>query len=257
MIEAGIHFCIIMNPENGELSGNYIDLSDFEEFENLSLWQPTYIVKNNLERIKENINSHGYNNCVLILKKESTVDENSFIDYALESTINHIVVDVTRRRIVHSLKTKKQLIRLDNNFQALNTNYDYLGTDEDVYSEEFKYYKDDGYSGFSDFTVLPDSFKEGGSLPKVLVIHLTYLKNSDQIYVKHFTSYSNTEDQSNIAGKFQEAANSAINFFDSKGYKNQAIDILKNYVAIGKFPGLGMVKKASILNHLELIESII
>ena len=117
---------------------------------------------------------------------------------------------------------------------------------EEKFSEEHLFYKEDGYNGFSDYTVLVSDFIEGGRTPYAVAIHLSYKKDNDEVWVKHFTSISN-DDDANIQGKFAEAVEKAVTFLDEKHIVNEATDELRKYYTEMKYPGLGMVKKISIL----------
>ena len=130
---------------------------------------------------------------------------------------------------------------------------------EEKFTEEHLFYKDDGYFGFADFTVLEGEFKEGGAAPYAVAIHLTYQKENQEIWVRHFVSKSNHDSRANIQGKFAEAAKSAISFLDSKGIHNAATNELRSYYndGAGTYTGLGVVKKISIKNHLELLNQIV
>jgi len=103
---------------------------------------------------------------------------------------------------------------------------------------------------------LPKEFIDGGSTPRAVVIHLTYLNelNERQIWIRHFTSETN-DSISNVQGKFAEAAEKAIRFCAELQLDNSAITELRNYYNDHKYPGLGTVKKISIKNHLLIIRS--
>ena len=49
------------------------------------------------------------------------------------------------------------------------------------FTEEHLYYSQDGYQAFADFTPLPSEFVDGGSTPRAVVIHLTYLNQESRI----------------------------------------------------------------------------
>jgi hypothetical protein len=55
-----------------------------------------------------------------------------------------------------------------------------------------------------------------------VVIHLTYLKENEQIWKRHFTSTTN-DSQANVQGKFAEAAKKAVGFCKSEGLNNLAM----------------------------------
>ena len=90
-------------------------------------------------------------------------------------------------------------------------------------------------------------------LPKAVVIHLTYKdKSSDDIRIKHFISDSN-EDTSDTAGKFYEALSKLIEFVDREQINSLAISQFRDYFDRGAYPGLGIIKKLSIMHHIELV----
>jgi hypothetical protein len=259
MTEKGVKYAIILNPENGECANTIINFSNELDFPSLENWSPAFIVgKMSLYEIGTLIRDNGYKNVMLILPKGMPTDEDQLVELIKEEAVTKVVTDPTRRKIVRETKNfEKELIELDDKFEAKKTNLDYVEIDEELFTEEFAYYLEDGFAGFSDYTVLPNDFREGGTLPKVVVIHLTYQKKKDQIFVKHFCSDSNREDKSNIQGKFEEAAKKAIAFFDEIDYDSISIKNLRDNIEERRFPGLGVVKKISILHHIDLMQRIL
>lgn len=256
---AGIPYGIIINPEYGECKDKWLDFSLEQDFPDQSAWSPVFIVKNNIAKIHEEIAEKQYRNVILILLKSTADAEEDIITLIHNNSVSKVVTDTPRRRVRHVVADEqKEIITLSDNFEAKSANDDYSKIDEELFSEEFAYFKEENYNGFADYTVVPNEFKEGGVLPKVVAIHLTYQKEEDQIYVKHFCSHSNKDNNSNIQGKFAEAAQKAKEFFDEHQHENSvAIDMLRNYLANTSFPGLGMIKKISILHHLLLIQRIL
>ena len=159
------------------------------------------------------------------------------------------------RSLDRSLKSiDKFYIRLDDVFEKQQKNADFLNIPAHKFSEEHLYYNQDGYQAFADFTTLPSEFVEGGSTPRAVVIHLTYL-NADlenQIWIRHFTS-TDVDSIANVQGKFAQAALKAVDFCDNLPLLNSATNELKKYLEEGRYPGLGTVKKVSIKNHLLII----
>lgn len=124
---------------------------------------------------------------------------------------------ITMRRL--SLLENKRIIRLDNCFAEQPRNVDYLNIPEDKFTEQHRFYSDDHFYGISDYTALPKDFIDGGMLPYAVAIHMTYEKNQDEIYVRHFVSDTN-DDQSNIQRKFFEAA-TKLKYFSQIELKQQ------------------------------------
>lgn len=65
------------------------------------------------------------------------------------------------------------------------------------------------------------------------------------------------DDNSDVAGKFAEANKKLVSWCDEKGLNTIAINEFRKLYESGHFPGLGIVKKLSIMNHIELILNLI
>ena len=146
-------------------------------------------------------------------------------------------------------------VLIKDKFIQRRRNVDYLEADNELFTEEHVYAKQDMYDGFSDYTLMPAEYTEGGWLPYAVAIHLSYQNTDNQIFVRHFISDSNT-DTSDIQGKFEEALNKALNFFEGRYPITDGIKLLKYYKEVGEYPGLGVLKKISIMHHLELMNTI-
>ena len=152
----------------------------------------------------------------------------------------------------------KKVILLNGHFEPQTKNADYALASDEFFSDDFVSYKEKGFFGFSDYTALPKVFSEGGSLPYAIAIHLTYQKSPEEIFVHHFVSDNNI-DQSNIRGKFHEAAVKIGPFYKEGGYQETSavIELIDKASDVAGYPGLGYIKKLSIKNHLELIDRLI
>lgn len=149
------------------------------------------------------------------------------------------------------------LVELDDYFNAQTKNSDYLQVEESNFSEEHLYYKEEGFVGFADYLSIGEEYSETGFLPYAVAIHLSYAETTtNKIRVKHFVSNSN-DDQSDIAGKFAEALEKLIAWCDETGYNSIAIPTFREYHQNGHFPGLGTLKKLSLMNHIDLVLKLI
>lgn len=176
--------------------------------------------------------------------------ENFLIKY------NVINLSLTSRRYFRNFD-RKTLIEFDDYFNAQSKNANYLNVDESDFSEEHLYYQAEGFEGFSDYLSIGEEYSESGFLPYAVAIHLSYnVKETNKIKIKHFVSESN-DDTSDIAGKFEEALNKLIAWCDATGYNSVAIPIFREYHRSGHFPGLGTLKKLSLMNHIDLVLKLI
>lgn len=246
---------LIVNPIIGELAGD----SDFylrylAELNN-SILRPAFHYKNNYEFIHNCISEFNLTNCMIICKNDINPNDSEFKQLVEKNEVSTIsVCDPHRNRTLHRfIKGKnKNYIRLDDLFEKEIRNSDYLEIQEHMFTEEHLYYFEDGFNGFSDYTVLPSEYTEGGSTPRAVVIHFTYLNETNQIWIKHFTSTTN-DSISNVQGKFAEAAAKAVNYCRLQNINNSAITELISYFDNQHYPGLGTIKKLSIKNHLLIL----
>lgn len=254
----GSQFYLILNPRVGEIQGDgnyFLDhlCSSFHSDHCKSAFYFNY----NQEYIIHSIVNGNLTNCMLIC--DNDIDSNSpeLLQVLDRPEIEKVCLsDPGRNRsLVGSIRSKgKDLLRLDDLFEGQARNSDFLDIHEHLFSEEHRYFLEENFSGFSDYTVLPHFFSEGGSTPRAVVIHISYLGANDQILIRHFTSNSN-DSIANVQGKFAEAAEKAISFCDGYPLDNSAILELKNYFEREHYPGLGTVKKISIKNHILVVSS--
>ena len=257
--EKNVPYALILNPQKGDLIGKVeIILSELDELLSMTdKWMPAYIVNTNSKGIRSNIQAKEYQQVMLICQDSIDTNNHDFKELLEMPEVRKVIFADNNRSFKRELgRQGKEIIRIDDNFKPRKRNSDYCDIEEEKFSEEVFYYKEDGFDGFSDYTVLPSTFIEGGMLPYALAIHLTYKKNEEEIWIRHFVSDTN-DDNTNIHKKFREASQKAVVFFESILYSNEAIGELTEYYRNDQYPGLGVLKKVSIKNHLELMNAIL
>lgn len=260
--KCNVNFNLIINPIVGDLEGQFeriieiIESSIPAEYDNFQL---AIIIDAKTEKgISKLITFLGalnlnYNGITLIHQTELNSQKIAYLNAKLKIVYNVIYFSKTSRRYYREFEPST-LVSLDDYFVYQPRNADYLNQDSD-FSKEYRFYIQDGFVGFSDFLTVGDNYSEAGFLPRAVAIHLSYLDNG-QIKIKHFVSDSN-EDVSDIGGKFSEAINKLVIWCDAKNLNTAAISIYRDLQSRGHFPGLGVLKKLSIMNHIELIINII
>jgi hypothetical protein len=142
-------------------------------------------------------------------------------------------------------------------FNRQQKNADYIHIDDENFSTDHLYYEEEGFVGFGDYLTIGSTFIDGGRLPWAVVIHLTYKdEETENVRIHHFVSDSN-EDDSDTAGKFAEALDKLISFINEHSIESLAVTAFQDLHARGAYPGLGTIKKLSIMHHIELIQSLI
>jgi hypothetical protein len=259
LVEKNINFNFIINPRVGGFINSFDTLIEILE-ENLNGYtnfQISIIVdKTTQQGIAElleftnqiTINHNGYT-----LIHNSEIGENSIeqLNANLEVKYNLIYFSKTSRRYYREFNQDTR-VSLDDYFRKLDRNADYLQVPVSDFSEEYKYYTDDNFVGFSDFLTIGDIYSESGFLPRAVAIHLSYI-DQDKIKIRHFTSDSN-QDSSDIGGKFAEALQKLVNWCNETNItETEGIRVFKELSDRGHFPGLGSIKKISTINHIELV----
>jgi hypothetical protein len=252
------NFSLIINPRVGDLEGQYeviieiITSSIPPEYNN---YQLAVIIDSKAERnigtLIEFVNALdlNYSGITLIHETEINSQNIEYLNNQLNIVNNVIYFQKTSRRYYREFEANT-LVSLDDYFIEQSRNADYLNQESD-FSKEYRFYIQDGFVGFSDFLTIGDNYSESGFLPRAVAIHLSYLENN-QIRVKHFVSDSN-EDVADIGGKFSEAINKLVLWCDQKDLNTSAINVFRDLQQRGHFPGLGTLKKLSIMNHIELV----
>lgn len=142
---------------------------------------------------------------------------------------------------------------LEDGYVKAKRNIDYIASPDDFFSRNHMVYGKRGYIGFSDFSIVGNEFDETGFAPLAIAIHIMYFGNKDELRVHHFVSKSN-ESISDPARKFEEAMYNLL-MWDQFDIIPQTIglnNLIQCYNA-GKFPGLGVIKKYSLMHHIEMM----
>jgi len=265
MINNSMRFAIILNPTDGEFkhsSNNEIlpELSGLETHN--TNWIPAFLYKNNPEKLLGYANNNHLSQLMIILPNGADVDDERLITFLANEKIEYIVngaaSNSSRRSRVKLLRLGKKLIVLEDKFRSRPKNSDYADPSDEFFSDSFAYYEDDNLFGFSDYTTLPKEYNDTGMLPFAVAIHLTYLREEEEIHIHHFVS-DNTRGRENIQGKFQEAATKIGPFYEEGGYPatHAVTEFIRRAQSDDGYPGLGYIKKLSIENHLELINRLL
>jgi hypothetical protein len=261
LVEKAFPFALIINPQVGEIVDQTVLIEGNipEDIKKCDFFYPTYVVPASVSynAIKNHIAKEKYRNVMLVLSNVGDIDNQDFISLYSNDNIRVVIIEQENRTLKKRLLDfGKAVVLLKDNFNTQKRNSDYLNRCDELFTEEHSFYKDDGYSGFSDYTTIGKDFLEGGRLPYAVAIHLTYKKSQEQVWIRHFVSDTN-DDNSNIQGKFGEAARKAVCFLNEKNMHYQACEELRKYYNGETYPGLGMIKKISIKNHLELMNDIL
>lgn len=259
LMENEVYFTLITNPLVGELRHNSFSIYD-------------EIIEGTLKGYAEY--SIGY-----IVDDETTLKD-------VERLINdYNQIDIS---IIHNGFPKpKKLKRIVNNADNIKDHIFIEGHSGKLYQKHFKYkgvdrvllrdgfrkvknalypddehfsdlhvtYEDEGMNGFGDYLIVGDEFSETGGPAYAVALHLTYIDEDDDMRIKHFKS-DRTDTPTDPAGKFYEALEKLvieINDPSSMVFMSSACDEFLYLYNKPHFPGLGYIKKLSMIHHIELL----
>jgi len=256
--EANARIIVVMNPEVGNFESDLFTLHGTDlsvQFYNLI--NTKCIMKGVI------LNESGYETMNMVIGAQSEHDEIVSISLTrdaldiYEEIRNNLNMDnIFRynlipddRRFIREVHSNKILFR--DAFNKRRRNADYVDVDE-FFSDDNKWFSSEKFDGFSDFSIVGSEYSESGFAPYAVAIHMVYLNEDDELYVKHFVSDSNDSIR-DPAGKFHEAVEKLYIWGHDKEIDTYGYLELINHYHNGTYPGLGVVKKLSIMHHLELI----
>ena len=243
-----LKLAVIMNPEYGSFFQDNDKEDIKKEIINLlnddDLVIKAYIMENDLDLSNEDIH-----NLLIINKKHDSFDE--FFKTFKDGKYPLITLIPDDRLFKRKLNSDNKVL-LEDCFNKQARNSDYENNKDEFFSDGLQLY-DDGFDGFSDYSIVGKEYVESGFAPSTVVIHLIYNKDDD-LRIHHFTS-ANNDNVNDIAGMYGKSVEKLYNWNQKYNvYKTQGLkDFLESY-SNQKYPGLGVVKRWSIMHHLQLVD---
>jgi hypothetical protein len=251
------NLCVICNPAVGSFNSDMKDgENDINKQKFKDLLSTTQIIKSHI--IKKNsassLSSWEKNS---EQKKTDWYVINTNRDY-LSTYLDLFEKDVPKMSFIPDESAFRRKIRrnrslLEDRFNKRDRNSDYADNPDEFFSEDHLFYKDDGFEGFSDYSVIGEDYLESGFAPYAVAIHIVYFDEERNLRVRHFVSDSNNDIQ-NPAGKFYEAVKKLDKWVKENDITPTAsLQVFIDHYNNQTYPGLGSVKKLSLMHHLELI----
>ncbi len=116
-----------------------------------------------------------------------------------------------------------------------------------------------GYAGFGDYSMVGRPYFDKGMPSRAIALHVIYVTTDGTLRIHHFVSTSN-ERMSGQKQKFFEALAQLTAWAPTHltGLnRTPALTELLAYADQSKFPGLGIVKKLSLMHHLQLMHRLL
>jgi len=248
---------LIVNPRHGDHRQNWNAIQTYyqEEIAGFARTYPGILLleDDSLNDIKEIIREFEGGNLFLIHSGFSEARSLSTWLQSEQVSATHIFIDN------HCLKTYRRhfdgpnrvLIR-DGFERRVNSKHPDLEMFSDLH---VTYRSDEGMTGFGDFLTVGDDYSESGGPAYAVAIHITFIDSEDEnvMYVYHFKS--DTQDSPKNPGmKLQEAVAKLAEKFRSPNSQIVETTAIREFMALHQeehFPGLGYIKKLSMVHHIE------
>lgn len=256
---AGVNPHVIINPEVGELANDSPDyLYNLMTQENVSFIPCIRLHNQNISYAHTLLNQFINNGIAYSLYIQEDIQSNVNI-YTSNASANIIL---NQNRYSHKFTNiLPNCVIISSAFPAEKRNADY-STQPQFFSDAHLTYTTplvQNQIGFGDYLTIDDTWSTTGGPAFVIAVHITHIESSNSnMYVKHSISTSNPDDQSNPAGKFQEALNTMIQFANQTPSLDQNTLGFQEYINIynrKSYHALGVPKKLSMMHHIETINN--
>ncbi|MGN5107534.1 sce7725 family protein [Aeromonas hydrophila] len=172
----------------------------------------------------------------------------------------HIFIDPNLNDIYKKQFSNFSRVNIRNCFRSVNKNSEYADPNHELFTDAHLTYINDGFSGFGDYTTLPEKFKSSGFQPYTAALHLTHeVSGNNEIWVRHFLSNVYEYPTSDQAALIHEALPEMVKFIsnhkDYFSFSESAKEIVKIHKE-GRSTNLGYMKKLAIKHHIELLYKI-
>lgn len=259
VLEANGHAIVVVNPHHGDLSIDGTPLTELlqQKYLNLPNISAGILLKpdTSLKEVLQVYEAHINHTPVLI---HAGFAEGKSLAKALgKQTPKHCHVffepycgKLYRK---HFEGARRVLLR-DGFVRKRNADYVLLEAFSDLHAT----YPEENMDGFGDFLIVGDEYSETGGPAWAVAIHLTFIDPDldDVMQIYHFVS--DTKDTpKDPAGKFGEALQKMVTTIsrNPKVIESSAVLEFRVLHKNGHFPGLGYVKKLSMIHHIETLAS--
>lgn len=150
-------------------------------------------------------------------------------------------------------KVRKNKVLFEDRFDKKDRNSDYQKNDDEFFTEDHLFCYEEGFKGFGDYSIIGKDYLEAGFAPYAVAIHVVYFAKDETLRVHHFVSDSN-DDIQNPAKKFYEAVSKLAKWVEENNvFITAGLSTFLEHYRNQTYPGLGSVKKLSLMHHLELV----
>ncbi|MGI2294362.1 sce7725 family protein [Paenibacillus sp. GXUN7292] len=244
---------VIHNPQVGSFKLEVAKESSLKEIY-ISQLENTLIIKSHLINRKSETEILELNTFGVmpqdLLTLTLDVDNLEYFERLFDNSCGRLNIIPDERQLKRSVTNNKVLI--EDSFIKQTKNSDYKDKPDEFFSDNHLYFNEEGYVGFSDYSVVGNIYSESGFAPYAVAIHIVYFDTKKNLRIMHFVSDSN-DDIQDPGGKFYEAVRKLYVWSEENTIRTYGLNELVKHYRNQTYPGLGTVKKLSIMHHMELM----
>lgn len=245
-------FSVIANPQVSVYGLNDTKLYPLPDVDNLKFYYPSAILTADFS--SDFVKTVDNQQSLLIVKNYELLK--AYQNTKVLQTVDKVLIpDVAR---IHQLvKTKAAL--LTDPLTFVRHVEDYADLDDEFFEPADWYHQVGDYDGFGDYSMVGHVYFDKGMPSRAIALHLIYVTEDGTLRIHHFVSDSN-EHMSGQKDKFFEALQKMVTWCAENIHglnATPALEELLSYNQQAKFPGLGMIKKLSLMHHFELMNRLL
>ena len=246
---------IICNPivgemvnESAQIISTITEINEFQEY----LIPVLYMNEDCDTTCRQLLNYYSKSDLIAICTQMEQISK--CLRFVQDENLKYILVGESRdftRQIPSNIGER---VLCADRFSKRQRNVDYIESEDEFFSSDHIYFREDGFKGISDYSIIGEEFIDGGFAPKAVAIHIIYQDTQQEFRIHHFVSDSN-DDTNNPAGKFGEAVRKLWEWANRNSWaeRTRSMQEFCQLYSEGRYPGLGIIKKLSIQHHLELV----
>ena len=260
-VKYDLEACVVLNPREGNFKKRSI-IPD--EILNYLMESPniiyTFIIdkKTNLEVLEEYVLRNLSDKKISLVHMEAPNSDEylpNFIQTLTNIAFNVVTPDIPNRyvAVIDKFSEGNNKVLLTDSFPKKDRNQDYLHSIDELFTKNHYFYKEEGFIGFSDYTIIGSKYSDSGFFPYAVAIHITYPKSDREIWVQHFVSDTIDDDPKKVGLKTKEALIKLVGFADKEMIHSIGLEEFQLIQKEERGVNLGVLKKLSIIHHLEMV----
>ncbi|KRK95446.1 sce7725 family protein [Companilactobacillus futsaii] len=252
LIEFQHPFSVIANPQVSVYGLNDTKLFPLPNLSKLDFYYPSAILAADFS--SDFVQTEGSQKSLLIAKDYELLKAYQKTQ-VLKIVDKVLIPDVARMQKMVSTKE----IKMADPLTFVKHVEDYQLLTDEYFEPADWYYQVGGFKGFGDYSMVGHVYFDKGMPSRAIALHLIYVTKTGELRIHHFVSDSN-EKVSGQKEKFFEALNKMMSWCQkniSGLNQTPALEELLSYAHHNKFPGLGVVKKLSLMHHFELMSKLL